>query len=62
MKISKSTGQHSHCSEHNEQLLTRGVHEVKVDKVIYAQLLQLQYNRSQVGAKNLWVCVILEKT
>ena len=39
--------------------LTWWIHEVKVHKIINTQLFQLQHNRSQVGSKNLRVCVIL---
>ncbi len=35
------------------------VHEVKVHKVINPKFLELQYNRSQVGAKDLWIGVLL---
>ena len=35
------------------------IHEVKVHQIVDAQLLQLQHDRPQVGAKDLGVCVVL---
>lgn len=40
--------------------LTWWIHEVKVDKIVDPQLLQLQHNRPQVGPKDLRIRVILE--
>ena len=38
---------------------TGRVHEVKVDEVVDAEFLQLQYDRGQVGAEDLGVGVVL---
>ncbi len=39
--------------------VTGRVHEVKVHKVINAQLLELQHHSAQIGAEDLRVCVVL---
>jgi len=41
------------------QKLTRRIHEIKVDKIINAELLQLQYDGAEVRSKNLGVRIVL---
>ena len=39
--------------------LTRWIHEIKVDKIVDAEFLQLQNDGAEVGPKYLWVCIVL---
>ena len=39
--------------------VTWGIHEVKVNQIINTQFLELQNDCAKVGAKDLWVSVVL---
>ena len=39
--------------------LTRRIHEIKVNQIVDAQLLQLQHNRAEIRAQNLRIRVLL---
>ena len=43
----------------HEGLWGRGVHEVEVHQIINAELLELQHHRTEVGAKDFGVRVVL---